>query len=151
MFYPILALKQLSVEFIRYIVGILNTCTSTLIHSPIYTYKHLCTHYLHMYVCGLPWWLSQQRTWLQCERPGFDSWVGKIRSRRAWQLTLVFLPEESPWTEEPGRVQSMGLPRVGHDWATLPSLWLCLMYWFTGQSTLVLRGCVSNFLHGFWS
>ena len=22
---------------------------------------------------------------------------------------------EIPWTEEPGRVQSMGLPRVGHD------------------------------------
>ena len=23
-----------------------------------------------------------------------------------------------PWTEEPGRLQSMGSPRVGHDWAT---------------------------------
>ena len=23
-----------------------------------------------------------------------------------------------PWTEEPGRLQSMGLQRVGHDWAT---------------------------------
>ena len=23
-----------------------------------------------------------------------------------------------PWTEEPGRPQSMGLPRVGHDWVT---------------------------------
>ena len=23
-----------------------------------------------------------------------------------------------PWTEEPGRPQSMGLQRVGHDWAT---------------------------------
>ena len=27
---------------------------------------------------------------------------------RAWQPTLVFLPEESPWTEEPGGLQSMG-------------------------------------------
>jgi len=35
-------------------------------------------------------------------RPGFDPWVGKIPWRRAWQLTLVFLPGESPWTEEPG-------------------------------------------------
>ena len=26
-----------------------------------------------------------------------------------------------PWTEEPGRLQSMGLQRVGHDWVT--SLW----------------------------
>ena len=24
-----------------------------------------------------------------------------------------------PWTEEPGRLQSMGWQRVGHDWATL--------------------------------
>ena len=29
--------------------------------------------------------------------------------------TPVFLPGESPWTEEPGRLQSMGLQRVGHN------------------------------------
>ena len=23
-----------------------------------------------------------------------------------------------PWTEEPGRLQAMGLQRVGHDWTT---------------------------------
>ena len=27
-----------------------------------------------------------------------------------------------PWTEEPGRLQSMGSQRVGHDWATSPSV-----------------------------
>ena len=27
----------------------------------------------------------------------------------------VFLPGESPWTEEPGRLQSMGSQRVRHD------------------------------------
>ena len=27
-----------------------------------------------------------------------------------------------PWREEPGRLQSMGLQRVGHDWATSLSL-----------------------------
>ena len=33
-----------------------------------------------------------------------------------------------PWTEEPGRLQSMGLQRVGHDWTT--SLWLfTFMHW----------------------
>ena len=32
------------------------------------------------------------------------------------------------WTEEPGRLQSMGSLRVGHDWAT--SLWLfTFMHW----------------------
>ena len=28
-----------------------------------------------------------------------------------------------PWMEEPGRLQSMGLLRVGHDWATSIFLW----------------------------
>ena len=31
-----------------------------------------------------------------------------------------------PWTEEPGRLQSMGSQRVGRDWATSLSLSLCL-------------------------
>ena len=38
--------------------------------------------------------------------------------RRAWQPTPVFLPGESPWTEESGGLQAMGLQRVRHDWAT---------------------------------
>ena len=33
----------------------------------------------------------------------------KIRSTLAWKI---------PWTEEPGRLQSMGSGRVRHDWAT---------------------------------
>ena len=32
--------------------------------------------------------------------------------RKAWQPTPVFLPGESPWTEEPGGLQSMGSQRV---------------------------------------
>jgi len=40
----------------------------------------------------------------ECRRPGFDPWVRKILWRRAWQPTPVFLPEESPRIEEPGRL-----------------------------------------------
>ena len=43
------------------------------------------------------------------------SWVGKMPWRRAWQPTPVFLPGESPWTEEPGRLQSIGMQRVRHN------------------------------------
>ena len=32
--------------------------------------------------------------------------------------TPVFLPGESPRTEEPDRLQSMGLQSIGHDWMT---------------------------------
>ena len=35
------------------------------------------------------------RICLQCRRPGFNSWVGKIAWRRKWQPTPVFLPWES--------------------------------------------------------
>ena len=42
--------------------------------------------------------------------------VGKIPWRRKWQPTPLFLPGYSPWTEEPGGLQSMGSQRVGHDW-----------------------------------
>ena len=35
---------------------------------------------------------------------------------------------ENPWTEEPGRLQSMGSLRVRHDWATSLSLFTC-MHW----------------------
>ena len=44
-----------------------------------------------------------------------------------WQLKAMAshsstLAWKIPWTEEPGRLQSMGLLRVGHDWATSLSL-----------------------------
>ena len=51
-------------------------------------------------------------TWVWSGR--LDPWVGKIPWRRAWQPTPVFLPGESPCTEEPGGLQSM----VSQGWAT---------------------------------
>ena len=39
-----------------------------------------------------------------------------------WQPTPVFLALKILWTEELGRLQSMGLQRIRHDWA----IWLCL-------------------------
>ena len=52
--------------------------------------------------------ITRERVRLQCRRPGFAPWVGKIPWRRAWEPTPVFLPGESPWIKEPGRLQSMG-------------------------------------------
>ena len=48
----------------------------------------------------------------------FNPWVGKIPWRQEQLPTPVFSPGESLWTEEPGRLQSMWLQRVRHDWAT---------------------------------
>ena len=41
-----------------------------------------------------PLWLSWQRICLQCGRPGFDPWVGKITWRRERLPTPVFWPGE---------------------------------------------------------
>ena len=44
---------------------------------------------------GLPSWLSWRRIWLQCGRPWFSPWVGKIPWRRERLPTPVF------WLENP--------------------------------------------------
>ena len=43
-----------------------------------------------------------------------DSSVGKESWRRQWHHSST-LAWKVPWTEEPGRLQSMGLLRVGND------------------------------------
>ena len=48
----------------------------------------------------------------------WETWVGKVPWRRAWQPTPVFLSGESPWTEKPGGLQSMGLQGVGNNSVT---------------------------------
>ena len=50
-------------------------------------------------------------------------------STRAWKI---------PWMEEPGRLQSMGLQRVGHDWATSLSLFTFMHWRRKWQPTSVL-------------
>ena len=77
---------------------------------------------------------------LQCGRPGFHPWVGKIPWRRAWQPTPVFLPGESSWTEEPGGRQALlyfSSQRSPSDWLYLlprgckrheDSVWGCLAF-----------------------
>ena len=68
---------------------------------------------------GFPGGAGGKEPAFQCRRLRFDPLIRKIPWRRAWQPTPVFLPEEFPWTEQPGRLQSMGLQRVGHNWSNL--------------------------------
>ena len=70
---------------------------------------------------GFPGCTSGKEPACRCrrhKRRRFVSWTGKIPCRRAWQPTPVFLPGGSPWTEEPGGLESTGSQRVGHSWAT---------------------------------
>ena len=59
---------------------------------------------------GIPRWFSGKEStcqWRSPRRCGFNPWVGKMPWRRAWQPTPVFLTGESPWTEEPDKLQFM--------------------------------------------
>ena len=58
-----------------------------------------------------------------------------------------------PQTEEPGRLQSMGSQRVGHDWATSLSLFMAVLlhrhYWLNHQ-LLVISSTSSPSLRESW-
>ena len=66
----------------------------------------LASYYLY-WIIGLPWSFRWHSIHLQCRRPGFDPWIGKIPWRRDWLPTPIFLPGEfhgqrslvgySPW------------------------------------------------------
>ena len=53
--------------------------------------------------------------WRSFKRHRFNPWISNVPWRRAWEPTPVFLPGRIPRTEEPGRLQSVGLQRVKHD------------------------------------
>ena len=63
---------------------------------------------------GFPGGSDGKESALQCRRPRFSSWVGKIPWRRDC-LNPSILAWKIPWTEEPDGLQAMGSQRVGHD------------------------------------
>ena len=48
-------------------------------------------------------------------RRGFDPWIGKMPWRKKWQPTPVLLPGEFHGQRDPGRLESTGSQRSGHD------------------------------------
>ena len=75
-----------------------------------------------------------------------ESWVWSL----AWEdplekemATCSSIPAwEIPWTEEPGRLQSMASQRVSHNWAKKPSPSLC------DVCVVVMYTCVCNIIWG---
>ena len=66
-------------------------------------YQRIHGRWFHLYVV-------QRQANLVCGNiSNSEKAVAPHSSTLAWKI---------PWTEEPGRLQSMGLPRVGHNWAT---------------------------------
>ena len=55
---------------------------------------------------------------LECRRPGFDPWLGKIPWRRKWQPTPVLLPGESHGGRSLVGYSLWGRKESEHNWAT---------------------------------
>ena len=64
---------------------------------------------------GLPQWLRWQSICLQCGRSRFETWVRKIPLEKRMVTQSSVLAWRIPWTEETGRLQSMGCQRVRHN------------------------------------
>ena len=72
--------------------------------SPPKTHTHKCTHTCtHTHICN----------------HSLEKAMAPHSSTLAWKI---------PWTEEPGRLQSTGSLRVGHDWVNSLSLFT-FMHW----------------------
>ena len=148
----------------------------------------------------IPWTEQPGRLQSRGSRRVGHNWVTSLSLftfmhwRRKWQLTPVFLPEESkgrrslvgcclwgcrvghdwsnlaaaafnsekamathsstlawkiPWMEEPGRLQSVGLWRVGHDWVTdliwSDMIWyLSFSFWLSSLCMIGSRSSTST-------
>ena len=55
-------------------------------------------------------------------------WILHLASEKVMAPHSSTLAWQIPWTEEPGRLQSLGSLRVGHDWMTSLSLFT-VMHW----------------------
>ena len=118
---------------LRYTVWWVTTMSGSNFHSSLFPHPHgqplllflstdvgsslYLTVYMH-FSCLLRQLAPYHQTF-------FSELVGTLELwRRQWHPTPVLLPGKIPWTEEPGRLRSMGSLRVGHDWLTSLSLFI---------------------------
>ena len=78
---------------------------------------------------------TMQETWVQSL-----GWADLLEKAMAPHSSILVW--KIPWTEEPGRLQSLGLQRVGHSWAT--SLFTRLLITFLPRSKHLLNVLLSS-------
>ena len=85
---------------------------ASVIYVFIFLYSHSHDFLLAQRLKHLP---AMRETWVRSL-----GWEDPLEKEMATHYSV--LAWRIPWIEEPGRLQSMGLQRVGHDWATSLSL-----------------------------
>ena len=122
------------------LVSISKTMSTRLRQVCTTKYKSVIkSHELLIWTNLLPIWLSGKEDTSQSRRRWFDPWVGKIPWRRKMATHSRILAWEIPWTEESGRLQSMGSQRVGHHLATKQQL-MQATRWATKKWKFTLAG-----------
>ena len=84
---------------------------------------------------------TMQETWVQ-----FLGWEDTLEE--GMQPIPVLLPGESPWTEAPGRLQSMGSQRIGHDWTTKHTQHNTCFSPHSAENVLEIEDCALNSISG---
>ena len=108
----------------------INTCTknesSSTLSTVFFGFRHSVRYVAALY-CGYNWHFTHKMNIVLYCTFGYiyiyvcilEKAMAPHSSTLAWKI---------PWTEEPGRLQTMGSQRVGHDWATSLSLFP-FMHW----------------------
>ena len=120
----------------------------------------MLSHFSHVWLCNSMDWSLPGSSLHGILQARILEWVAMPSSRessrsRNWTRVSYVLEKEIathsstfarkiPWTEEPGRLQSMGSQRVGHDCmiSLSLSLFLCFLHWQVGSLPLVPQGAV---------
>ena len=83
-----------------------------------------------------PWCWERLKTGGEGDDRGWDGWMASPT-----QWIWVWVNSRSwCWTEKPGVLQSMGLQRVGHNWATELN-WRVLRPWWCSHHSLISVLC----------
>ena len=73
-----------------------------------------------------------------------------LEKAMATHSSILFNPGESPWTKEPGRLLSIRLQTVGHDWSNLACTLVCHSFPSKGQVSFNFLAAIT--IHSdFWA
>ena len=102
--------------------SILFSIVAIPIYNPINSVQELpfCTFILAFVITHLWWWASQVALVVK-NLPANEGHIRDVEDRleEGMEIHSSILAWRIPWTEEPGRQQSMGSQRVRHDWSGL--------------------------------
>ena len=91
-----------------------------------HTLQHARLHHFPEFAQTHVHWASQVAQMVKCLPATWETWVWSLGWEDPLEKEMAthasILAWEIPWTEQPGGLQSMGLQRVRHDWATSLSL-----------------------------